>query len=537
MIIPKLVAYSDSGDSAISQAMRGGYSRIEFGKPGAKLWCPVPILGTTSPDPSFFRGEKGRGEHYCFHAKSVSPGGYSQPECEYYMKEGNTEVLCTTKLSVTPFKDTDNPREYSVGYNYYKLNKWHYSVTTRLFDGFIKATYVYSINKRMLDQPVESVITLRDISYFNVIYSGNRPNYFKCYSHSGTVSWTYSRSTPLDLWNAPVLRKFSDQFYAAIAGILGPPCSVTDDTTIPTIVSFISNRIDEEYNTLRRWYIENGSTGFNPTCFTRDVTRVEETKVPSPESFYFHEVDRFLDGYVGIPDYKTYWLNVMSQHAFLDACDSLPKLSDNSISNILELASFIYNLVVNRRIEIPKSLQDIWLGYRYVYSTTKSDAEEAIAFVNRHINLGSLSKEISCYGQYHRQFDDIGDVICRCKFRVKPRNLSKLQAIWRDLTTYGLAPNFYVLWDMTQFSFMIDWFLPVGDVAHAVDASLVYNGDYYDFSEVVYSLKYTNNGIPIYSRWVEDSSPDLQGYYFFEQNSSSKRTWLYRAIDTLSIFG
>lgn len=254
-------------------------------------------------------------------------------------------------------------------------------------------------------------------------------------------------------------------------------------------------------------------------------------------SVLFDKVDPMLLG--KDTDFSGYWRNWLIQHAFLDACEHIPKLSDNSISNILEIVSFIYNLVIKHQIEIPKSLSSAWLSYRYSFTTSTLDAREAIDFVHRHMDLGSLDNGISCYGISHCNYKDTS-IICRCGLSVKPRELGYLGKIWRALYTYGLQPNFYVIWDSIPYSFIVDWFIPLGDILSVMDASRMYNSDNYIFEKIVYSLKYvrkTDDGnISCYTRWAGSAPPELNGLYWFDkEGQTGTKTHVYRALDVLSL--
>jgi hypothetical protein len=88
--------------------------------------------------------------------------------------------------------------------------------------------------------------------------------------------------------------------------------------------------------------------------------------------------------------FTKYWREYLVQHALLAACESLPRLSDNSISNLIELVGFVKGVVVDHKVEMPKSLADAWLSYRYQYGTSKMDIQDAIKFVRRRMDLGTL---------------------------------------------------------------------------------------------------------------------------------------------------
>jgi hypothetical protein len=264
----------------------------------------------------------------------------------------------------------------------------------------------------------------------------------------------------------------------------------------------------------------------------------------SRQAFLFDEPEVFIEQLDPLllgrdVDFSGYWRNWLTQHAFLDACQNLPRLNDNSISNVIELVSFIYNLVVKHQIEIPKSLGSAWLSYRYQFTTTKLDAEEAIQFVHRHMDLGDLDKGITSYGAAFTTYNGI-DVSCRCLVQVTPRELGYLDKIWRGLYTYGLQPNFYVIWDMIPYSFIVDWFIPIGDMASVLDAKRMYSGDYYDFKRICYSLSYDhiidNKRYHCYTRWPGSMPPELNELYWLDRADASSKTVGYRILDTLSLF-
>jgi hypothetical protein len=239
-----------------------------------------------------------------------------------------------------------------------------------------------------------------------------------------------------------------------------------------------------------------------------------------------------------------YWWTYMRQHAFLSMCETIPKLNDNSISNILEFGSFIYNLVVHRRVEIPKSLTEAWLSYRYQYMTTKLDIQEAIKFMSRHADEYLRGDGLKSYGvhrfTYHDSVYGDVDVTCRCTARIRQRDLSTIKEVWHALERYGLTPDFYVIWDMIPYSFIVDWFVPVGDVVAIWDAERVYNDEHYEFRDLTYSVKYVlrqPDGLnwSMYYRWIEKTTPGLSGFYWLESSGPSQRVAGYRALDTVSL--
>jgi hypothetical protein len=264
--------------------------------------------------------------------------------------------------------------------------------------------------------------------------------------------------------------------------------------------------------------------------------------------FLLHENNIIAEGYpaqfVDPKGLTNYWLNVLTQEAYLDALNHVPRLNDNSISNIIELVGFIKSIVVDHELQIPKSLGEAWLSYRYQYQTTKLDTEEAISFVRRSLQLGTLNRTLSCYGVSSREItrnDLSANVTCRCCCDVTPKDVKTLEKIWRALYTYGLQPGFYVVWDSIPYSFIVDWFIPIGNLASTLDAERMYSGTYYDITNICYSLTYDikdefGSTHHQYSRWVSDGQPVLNGFYSLETDKTSQKVIGMRALDVLSLF-
>jgi hypothetical protein len=280
------------------------------------------------------------------------------------------------------------------------------------------------------------------------------------------------------------------------------------------------------------------------------VDQIAFPEVSYRDAFLLHEpdiigdrLDPILLGKGG--GISHYWIEYLTQHALLEACDSLPRLSDNSISNIIEIVGFIKALVVDHKIEIPESLADAWLAYRYQYNTSKQDINDAIKFVHRHMDLGTLDRMIVGRGTSHTSYLGF-DVTCRCSVEVTPKETNWLSKIWRALDQYGLTPDFYTIWDMVPYSFMVDWFLPIGDLAGVWDAnSMYFSGEYYNLANICYSLSYVReleradgnvDSIKCYTRWAGSVPSSLNSFYWFEPPTASSRTVGRRVLDAASIF-
>lgn len=276
-------------------------------------------------------------------------------------------------------------------------------------------------------------------------------------------------------------------------------------------------------------------------------------QVPSPvdlnleQAFLLHEPDRVMtkvDLLYGQRDLTGYWFNVLVQQAYLSALDSVPKLNDNSISNLLEVIGFMKSLIIDHKVDIPKSLSSAWLAYRYQFQTTKLDIKEAIHFVHRHIDLGEWKKWLQFFGT--SAIDAYGpEMTCRCSLYARPNSerINTILDVWDALYKWGLQPNFYVVWDMIPYSFIVDWFIPIGTIAHTWDVeSQFQEGGRYEIDRICFSITYLQaiNGVPVkcYSRWKQGTPPALLGYYTIEQGGPSNKVMGFRILDTLAlIFG
>lgn len=285
-------------------------------------------------------------------------------------------------------------------------------------------------------------------------------------------------------------------------------------------------------------YVQNNIT-------KTSITGVHNTTDPFPDGLKRQEFllnedalirDRYPAGLFNANNFKGYWRSYLIQHAYYQCLQSVPRANENNVSNIIDAVKFLKSLIVDKRIEFPKHLEDGWLAYRYSYSTTKSDIEAAISYAERHLRVAS--KPFSCYGEASTTFEDVR-LICRCRVDVRNKELSQLDELWKNLDLWGLSPRFYVFWDMLPYSFIVDWFLPIGDVLSVVDARSIYSEERYDFSRIVYSLSYRRliDGVPwkFYSRWVGKNPPQLDGLYWLESDPVSDKTVGYRTADAASL--
>lgn len=147
---------------------------------------------------------------------------------------------------------------------------------------------------------------------------------------------------------------------------------------------------------------------------------------------------------------------VAATQSYIEAANSLPQAATNSIATLLESAELLNDLF-HGRPPTPKSVKDVWLGYRYQYCTTKADMEE-YAEITRRLCQVAGNRRITSRGAYQR-----GPVSCYTSFDVDAASFLPDSCIdW--LETYGFRFSALNMWDMVPYSFVVDWFLHIGDL-------------------------------------------------------------------------
>jgi hypothetical protein len=96
--------------------------------------------------------------------------------------------------------------------------------------------------------------------------------------------------------------------------------------------------------------------------------------------------------------------------------------------------------------------------------------------------------------------------------------------------------NPYVLWDFVPYSFVVDWFAPIGDVASVISDQRYYTSEYYDFEFCGFSIKYEDEVGTRYYRWYQ-APPNLDSSYWFDKGgkTASTKLKLKRTADVVSL--
>jgi hypothetical protein len=131
-----------------------------------------------------------------------------------------------------------------------------------------------------------------------------------------------------------------------------------------------------------------------------------------------------------------------------------------------------------------KALAGAYLVYKYVIAPGIADVKDVGAHGSRILDLATFHRFSD---ERRRGMFTEGDILCAgtratlsyfttYHLRLKNNCFSQL---WSALEKLGLDPSAGQLWDLIPYSFVVDWFVPVGDSLRTIDAynSLVCNRD------------------------------------------------------------
>lgn len=191
------------------------------------------------------------------------------------------------------------------------------------------------------------------------------------------------------------------------------------------------------------------------------------------------------------------------------------------------------------------SVGDAWLWGRYAFSTSVSDLGTAWDYFYDLAlqNMGTRSTEYKCHGTGKT---DRGD-LCQCTFVAQERALKGVAKAFEHCYRYGIEPNAYVMWDFVPFSFVVDWFFPIGDSLSAYTRASHFTPEFwnflphYDGKAFCYSLTYEEDTflgpVSVYTRWYESSPPEVEPAYFLKQGAKAgDNTLCKRVLDGIALF-
>lgn len=259
--------------------------------------------------------------------------------------------------------------------------------------------------------------------------------------------------------------------------------------------------------------------------------------------------------------YGTYMFEWLVQHAWMDAANSIPQANQNSIQNVMAAFELLASIRSGNVAQIPdilynewvawttsakayvKGVSNAWLRWRYEKSTTEMDINEYVEFglniIDRYMQQITSSRTHG-HATYHTESGSTYE--CNCSMTWSEKGLSGLSKFFHAIWKTGMEPNAYVLWDFVPFSFVVDWFSPVGDVLETYSSMQYRNEAYYQFSDIVFSIRYRTGPIKDmyadhYVRWVAERPPLVDESYWFDDGAAttSGTTKFKRVLDSGSL--
>lgn len=213
---------------------------------------------------------------------------------------------------------------------------------------------------------------------------------------------------------------------------------------------------------------------------------------------------------------------IAATQSYIEAADSLPVATTNSIANVIQTAGSVVNIL--KGDFSPKSVKDVWLRYRYEYCTTKMDVEEYTELTRRLLSLANATS-VTCTGRFEYK-----GVSCVTSFDVDQSQWMPDDALsW--LKTYGFRFSAVNAWDMVPYSFVADWFLHISDILEAFqnqgDAISLHTSNCWHVFQTEYDSQFTMFRVPKAIRW---------GIPYVSYKPASGKTIGKRITDAIALF-
>lgn len=144
-------------------------------------------------------------------------------------------------------------------------------------------------------------------------------------------------------------------------------------------------------------------------------------------------------------------------NATLAMVDNIPRSGINLIATSMDLLK-----ILTGDIQAISSIADLWLSYRYVYTTNKLDIQSMKMYLKR---LSSLSKS-STLTAYGKHVNDNGSFYCQAKLSMQNPDVVRVAEAAAEAHRQLSLVN---AWDLIPWSFVIDWILPIEDLCRCID--------------------------------------------------------------------
>lgn len=176
--------------------------------------------------------------------------------------------------------------------------------------------------------------------------------------------------------------------------------------------------------------------------------------------------------------------------------DGIQKFDGNLLAFISELPSFgttgVGSLIELLRSSPSKaSIASFWLSNRYGDRLSFRDAKDLFQSFDRELFKARTTRYVIGKGRLSElvsdgYFTDV-NVFHACQLAVSPRDSNALMRAIRHAYEWDYYPSLGNVWDMIPLSFVVDWFVNVGDIYESVDRLV--QARYYDVQRILQSVK------------------------------------------------
>lgn len=243
---------------------------------------------------------------------------------------------------------------------------------------------------------------------------------------------------------------------------------------------------------------------------------------------------------MGSPELRSQEFRDGLKKCYIDCCGKL-KLTSNNIDNFRSLLSIARNIKKPTKLlqearerlsrDLASGASDAWLKYRYVYSTTKSDIDDAVS------KLDQLSPLAGDKYVVRTAVPELVNLHVKLYAEEDLSSFNDKDILSMSLKKIGLFPDAYNLWDLVPFSFVIDWFVPIGDAFESLQSNDWIKSMPYRVS-CLYSVK--GVGMTDFCKFEfylrEQYDPDIAQFDTEAVEGSHKaKTWIKRGLDVIAM--
>lgn len=383
-------------------------------------------------------------------------------------------------------------------------------------------------------------LSVKRISY-RVSTRGISPWYWRQKVHRVKYEYTFARSPSyLDFNQGVPLNSYVVPHCLRSSCVTGYS-EMFDPSTYPVFYENLSiPALNSDYSSYEEAVVTDLATTAYFTHPGLNSSRVSELIGANPDGSYYQTSHRsFLDFKVS----ASYVLPECFPAVFFSTKNAVDeyfvRMKANHIEALAELGDFLkvldtvrlaYSLRKSPSVstfwKLLKLLANAKLTYSLGIAPTVSDAKDIAkkvpSLTQRFLNL---TKEETLYGNFtytipERWFPEFGEVrlVAHSKIRISVLPDSYLTALL-PIRSLGLLPTLSAMWDLVPFSFVVDWFLKLGDNQDDLETSamLLAMQCYTSVHSVLIKYDFDEMDQSDYDFSVDLSAPRFAGYQYYDR--------------------